>query len=398
MTTWIIEPLDPLIVRDGRPFGPTPGARAASLTFPFPSTTTGAVRTRDGLDGDGRFQPSEIPRIKQIGVRGPFLVELDSASGDIANWFAPAPLDALLLDLEPFDSAKATLKRLVPLKLPLDVSTDLPSDLLPVGMAKPDPRKPLAHPPRYWFWDQFEKWLCDPQEQEAILETLGCPGPTPEERMHVRLDPDTQAAAEGALFQTRGLEFTYTSDKKRLSTARSFALAFVTEAPNVKPGIAPLGGERRLVNWRRSTCALPGVPAKVRTDILKNRHCRVILLTPAHFVLGSQPTWLRSLREGVKPSLQAIAVSRYQVVSGWDLEWTDGKTRGRPKPTRRLAPAGTTLFLQLAGDDDAINRWIDGIDGIWMQCVSDEAQDRLDGFGLAVLGTWDGNPRPMEIA
>ena len=53
MTIWIIEPHDPLIVRDGRPFGPNPGVQATSLTFPFPSTTTGGVRTRAGLNSYG---------------------------------------------------------------------------------------------------------------------------------------------------------------------------------------------------------------------------------------------------------------------------------------------------------------------------------------------------------
>ena len=77
MLTWIIEPRDPLIVRDGRPFGPTPGARAASLSFPFPSTTTGVVRTRAGLGPDGKFDTAQIERVKQIAVRGPLLVELN---------------------------------------------------------------------------------------------------------------------------------------------------------------------------------------------------------------------------------------------------------------------------------------------------------------------------------
>src|SRR5436305_1269785 len=73
---WIIEPHDPLIVRDGRPFGPDPSARAVSLSFPFPSTTTGGVRTRAGLKADGMFDVSQIGRVKQIGVRGPLLVQL----------------------------------------------------------------------------------------------------------------------------------------------------------------------------------------------------------------------------------------------------------------------------------------------------------------------------------
>lgn len=66
----------------------------------------------------------------------------------------------------------------------------------------------------------------------------------------------------------------------------------------------------------------------------------------------------------------------------------------QPKPARRLAPAGTVFFLELSGSDEAISKWVQTT---WMSCVSDEEQDRLDGFGLAVIGTWDGKPRPMEV-
>ena len=40
---FIVEPRDPFIARDGKPFGV--GVSAATLPFPFPSTTTGGVRT-----------------------------------------------------------------------------------------------------------------------------------------------------------------------------------------------------------------------------------------------------------------------------------------------------------------------------------------------------------------
>jgi len=39
----LIEPRDPLIVRDGRPFTNSPGARAKSLPFPLPQTLAGAT-------------------------------------------------------------------------------------------------------------------------------------------------------------------------------------------------------------------------------------------------------------------------------------------------------------------------------------------------------------------
>ena len=86
MSIWIIEPHDPLIFRDGRPFGPTPGARAFSLPFPFPSTLAGVVRHQANLDGQGNFRdakPSQetaeekqrrqekLDDLKRLPVRGP---------------------------------------------------------------------------------------------------------------------------------------------------------------------------------------------------------------------------------------------------------------------------------------------------------------------------------------
>src|SRR5438874_9559555 len=85
MTVWIIEPRDPLIVRDGRPFGPDPSARAVSLAFPFPSTITGGIRTRDGLK-NGVFDRSQIERVKKIKARGPLLVQLAQNSDTIEEW------------------------------------------------------------------------------------------------------------------------------------------------------------------------------------------------------------------------------------------------------------------------------------------------------------------------
>ncbi len=393
MTVWIIEPRDPLIVRDGRPFGPVPGARAVSLDFPFPSTTAGGVRTRDGLGADGCFQPAEIPRVKQIAVRGPLLVELDAGIGDITRWLIPAPADALLLDLEPPDTTKAMLTRLVPLQLPPGAVTDIPDSLTPVGIPRPDPRKPCGKAPRYWDWEFFERWLQNPQDGKVrALADLGHGGPVPEARMHVGIKSETQTAnvEQGALFHTRGLEFTctYMSDKRSLASARRLALAVATDAPNLKEGVAPLGGERRLVLWRQSSKSIPSFPSALKEKIIAQRCCRLILLTPAYFKAGWKPTWLLSSREGVTPSLQAMAVNRPAVVSGWDSE------HNRPKPTRRLAPAGTVLFLKLDGDSAAIEKWIDTT---WMRCVSDEEQNRHDGFGLAVLGVWDGELQPMEV-
>lgn len=397
MAVWIIEPRDPLIVRDGRPFGPTPGARASSLTFPFPSTITGGVRTRAGLDSTGSFDPSLIPMVKGIGVRGPLLVELTD-DGEIETWLCPAPADALMLESIPPDESKAICKRLVPLESPPGARTDLDADLSLVGLVKPDPRKPHAKVPRFWYWDKFKEWLLRPTEStdshSVILSELGHHGPQSESRTHISIQPEAQVAMEGALFQTRGLEFSrieYGPGGDVQSRRRMALAAAVDDAASgtekIRLGLAPLGGERRLVNWLPSRMHLPECPDELRVRIVRERHCRVVLLTPAHFLSGSRPAWLVSPQQNVSPRLRALAIGRPQVVSGWDFE------NNRPKPTRRLAPAGTTLFLQLDGGEESIADWIEAM---WMQCVSDDEQDRRDGFGLSVLGAWDGGYRKME--
>lgn len=401
MTIWIIEPHDPLIVRDGRPFSPDPAARAISLPFPFPSTTTGGVRTRAGLK-DGVFDLSQIERVKQIKVRGPLLVQL-TPGGDnskLEQWLVPAPADALLLEPEPPQEGFALRKWLVPLRLPEGAQTSLDTEnkdsLMLVGQVQPDPHKPTKEAPHYWYWDTFQAWLIAPSLDGQIvsLSGLGHNGPQREQRIHVSMNIDRRTAKEGALFETSGLEFTFTgrSREKRLSKAQRLALAVAVdenEASGIRDGLASLGGERRTVSWRKSDSDLPQCPEELRKAIIKTKSCRVILLTPACFKQGYRPTWLAEEQYGVQPRLRAIAIQRPQVVSGWDLE------RPGPKPTRRLASAGTVLFLSLKGSDEAIKHWVESM---WMQCVSDNEQDRNDGFGLAALGTWSGQPEVMQEA
>lgn len=390
MSTWIIEPRDPLIVRDGRPFGPNPGARAKSLSFPFPSTTTGGIRTRAGLDQNGIFDEDRISLIKSIRVRGPLLVELDGQD-KVKEWLFPAPADALLLPQEddPKNKSGVICRQLVPLQLPAGAQTNLPADLALVGLATPDQRKLYKNSPRFWYWSAFKQWLAAPQDEQQIdLENLGHSGPLFEHRLHVRIEPETLTSVEGALFQTGGLEFARSSDPKNgLHSVTRLGLVLETDA-EMSEGIAPLGGERRLMRWRKSEAAWPPLPPEIKIVIAQNKACRVLLLTPACFNEGYRPQWLLNERNGVKPTLKAVAIQRPQVVSGWDFDL------GKPKPTRRLAPVGTTYFLSLQGNTAAIQQWVEEL---WLQCISDTEQDRWDGFGLAVLGAWSGQLQLTEV-
>lgn len=409
MKTWIIEPRDSLIVRDGRPFGLGAGIRATSLDFPFPSTLAGGIRTRAGLDASGIFDVGKINAVKQISVAGPLLVELNE-DGNICDWLMLAPSDALLMRDEE-DDKKADVKRLAPIGVSTDL-TNLENDLLPVGVVAPLKGKPLDEAPRYWRWTKFNEWLIEAKDFSVELKELGHGGPEKDSRVHASINPSftTGETGENNLFQTRGLEFRRILNEERLESAKRMALAvFVddkAQAQNITTGLAPLGGERRLVVWRedvkdaaKEICQCPN---EIKTEIIKSGHCRVVLLTPAFFKQGSYPEWLLQSSSNVTPKLKGITHSRYQVVSGWDFAKVKTKNGrqvlGEPKPTRRLIPSGAVLFLELGKDEKSVSDWIDET---WFGCVSDDdpsgQQDfRKDGFGLAILGTWDGTLLKME--
>ena len=398
MTTWIIEPRDPLIVRDGRPFGPNPGARAHSLPFPFPSTIVGAVRSRHGQHHNGGIFPSGnqavIQQVLGLHSRGPLLVSLDE-QGEIADWLLPAPGDALLLPAKG-DSQQVIRRQLVPLMLPVGAQAETDDDLIPVGIAPYLPDKPASKPPQFWSWtNAYQQWLIHPAVDVVKPEALGHDGPVRENRMHVNIEPGSQTAREGYLFLTSGLEFKrpHADHNNSLKPAHRLALALETDA-QMGTGFAPMGGERRLMYWRQSKSPLPQLPAGLADAIVHTGHCRLLLVTPGYFRNGSRPDWLMQARHGVQPTLVAAVLRSSEVVSGWDF------VMGSPKPSRRLAPAGTVFFLKLDGTPDTIRTWVEKM---WLQAVSDDHdqgspdQNRLDGFGLAVLGSWTGQLKPMEV-
>ncbi len=394
MTNWTIEPHDSLIARDGRPFTPDPGARAATLSFLFPSTTAGAFRTMVGLKRSAAF--SDWQSLLHITVHGPLLVNLANDDA-IADWFAPAPADAVAFKAD----EHITLRRLVPLTMPEGWNTDLaekpgtPADLKPVGLPSPRVEKAVKTP-QFWRWKQFEQWLREPEtlEEQSPMSSsdLGLPGLPRDERVQIARDRTTRTARDEHLFSTQGLSFTLMENGHPLR----LGLAILTPETVLATDsfVAPLGGERRLASWRASTQDFPQCPSAIADQIAHDRSCRLVLLTPAFFAQGYIPNWLVQPHHDVTPTLQAIAIDRPQVVSGWDL------AKSKPKPSRRLAPAGTVLFLKLDGTPEAIQQWTNAL---WMQCVSDDEpsgdpnQCRNDGFGLAALGTWDGALRLMEV-
>jgi len=401
--TLLIQPRDPLIVRDGRPFSAFPGAKARGYRFPPPQTIAGAVRGRIGSYCG--YESDEAWRNLQstVAIRGPLLYDLKAQKP-----LFPAPLDALLLarkeEVGPCEGrnpkVEYRLYRLAPGEIEHEALTDLPEPLTKPVMAPEDtPKDKPASMPAFWHKDAYFKWLLGrPEKHEAVEapEELGIHGPQNEYRTHVKITPETQTAEESMLFETSGLEFLYSKGstaQNQLSQVRELALWVHVEGtpPEDCPsafqealqGVFPLGGERRLTLWQRGAQTptwFDEPPKELLNAIKETRQARLLLLTPADFNLpGNSAPFLPEDGHFGGAKVIAAAVGRPLTVSGWDL--LDGK----PKPSRRLAPAGSVYFVDLAEVSD-IDAWV--MDH-WMKVLAEQPdQSRRDGYGLVVTGVW----------
>ena len=153
---------------------------------------------------------------------------------------------------------------------------------------------------------------------------------------------------------------------------------------NMPSSLGHLGGERRPAvltvlddsktekNW--FTC-----PTTLREKFANQKCIRMILMTPAIFKHGWKPAWLDSNSSNppqalgkVKLKLISAAVGRREPVSGWNLR------SDTPRAVRWMVPAGSVYFFEVL--DGNLNDLLEA----WLKPVSDNEQDRKDGYGLAI--------------
>jgi len=351
-----IRPLEPLVFGDGRPFGDEAGAQVAGgLLMPTPSALAGAVRTTIG-----RQSPSvDWNELKSVPVHGPV-----RKAGTV---LVPAPSDMAVLQ----DSTGLTcLVRSRPCRLGDGEGMDLPEGMAPCALPENQLQPTKKDGPQWVSIRQLVAWY-----GEEDLFGASCSGGSwrlgPEAegqwtaleikkdlRAHVGINFETLAHDSGKLFVTMGAAY----------GQADVLLARVGR--DVSRDVLSLGGERRLAASR------PGVASDwdcpIRENLASASKVAMVLATPGHFENGWRPARL-SETLGVDVKLISALCRRREAVSGWDL------LLRRPKPVRWLAPAGSVYFLEVsqgAGTALADN---------WLAPVSDDAQSRLDGFGLALF-------------
>lgn len=381
-------PRDPLIARDGRPFGVGQGNRMRSLNWPYPSVLAGALRTMLGRMNGGSFSPEEIKTLKQLNVAGP-LLQVNQ------ELYFPAPADLMV-----WEDEGEQQRRLIPLRpmflAPEEGGCDLPEGLVPVKVTQDV--KP-ADMPAFWSAARMRDWLQDasgldfmapPASENAKIGSGYLSQPEKEKRTHVKIDPQAGGAEEGLLFMTVGLDLSVKQSAQPLTLAARVdgAEAFAEQLAALDT-FHPFGGERRLVHWSSGDSTVWNPPQTLQEALQQAPRVRLVLATPAVFTHGWKPGWLDDRLEGSPPGtkvrlkLVSACVRRWQPISGWSLE---AGSVG-PKPIRRLVPAGSVYFFDILEGDAATL-----VEHLWLQPLSDDQQDRRDGFGLALWGKWDTAP------
>jgi CRISPR-associated protein Cmr3 len=353
---------DPLLFGDGRPFGDEPGAlRARSRPLPTPGALAGFLRSGIGEALGWDWSADGPARAREVAVAGPLL----EWRGTV---LFPAPVDARIVGET---DATARVEPLRPVRLPAGAGCDLPPGLLPLeGGTAEKPRD--GH--RFWPAEAAFAWLANAMGRDHPVPAEPLPGIPLEERVHVAMNHERRKGEDGRLFTTEGRAFG--EDWSLLARVRGGEVC-------LPEGLAPFGGERRLADVTREG-RWPACPMELAAALGAARCLRLQLATPARFTGGWRPGWLSAAGTGSPPGvpevtlrLAAAAVPRREAVSGWDWE------RRAPKAVRWLAPAGAVYFFWVErGEPAALAA------RSWLEPVSDDPQDRQDGYGLALWGVW----------
>jgi CRISPR-associated protein Cmr3 len=389
MTTFLrISGRDPLVARDGRPFGAGQGNRMRSSGWLYPSVVAGSFRTTIAKESGRGFDPATQNELLAIEVAG----VLPLVSGQLQ---LPAPNDCVLGEGRGVFRARPT-------GMQGGEGANWPAaGLLPALLDAEDDFK-REPGPAFWPMSRLAEWLTgktvDPRGADFLGQAL------PDLRDHVSLDPDTGAASEGLLFTTAGIgslalpRFGRSPGEARpTGPPRYDAFTEVELSARVENVPAwgqqalanlstwhPLGGERRLAHWRtHDDAAAWACPPTVTERLTGADRVTMTLATPAVFRDGWKPGWLDEGLTGVpfeggpRLRLVAVCIQRWRAVSGWSY-----KDKG-PKAIRRVVPAGGVYFFELLDEGRGGE-----LAKHWLRPVSDGEQERHDGFGLAAWGTW----------
>jgi len=399
MYSYKITPKQPLIFRDGKPFG-TDDNIADTLPFPLPSTIAGALRTA-WADSEGKdyTDSKQIEKIKSTSVCGPLLTRsIFTETQETTELLFPSPADAVCLLAD--NKTESHIYRLQPQNLKTGEGINQEDNLAPVFMIQKIKGKPSKDAPAFWSYKNMVDWLASDNSDELIASSQGGSSLAIETRTHVAIESKRKTAKAGHLFQTAGLDFGQhrksnhqaEQDKNRAwgweKEEYGLACEFSKEIPQT---YRTIGGESRLGYIRRQDDLFPHCPIEISKAINQTKGFRLILITPAIFKNGYIPSFITDTKtmqgeyNGMKLKLHAVSMPRWQAGTSWDMAAKGEKHNSQKgkgmNSLKRLAPAGTVYWFELLEPKNM------QVDSFWLSNLSDERAN--DGYGLTLPGVWN---------
>jgi CRISPR/Cas system CMR-associated protein Cmr3 (group 5 of RAMP superfamily) len=349
---WVIlEPLDTLVVRDGRAFDA--GLQSvARTTAPSPATLAGAIGAAYGARPGAGLDPAARGRDLPERLLGPVHV-LRRGGLWRARW--PMPLDVVRDDEDPGPSR---LTVTWPSSEPpsADLSTDLDEQLaaFPAGQGRPVDG--------WWETAELAGYLAD----GIVTGDEVSPPWAIERRVGLSLQEDG-TAAEGML---------YSAEHLRPGEATGFAMLCLGGPEPELPGTVPLGGRSRLAQVHQAA-APPDVPGPASRA--PDGRLLIYLATPAVFAHG----WRPDLTAWPHAELIAAVTGRTQVIA----TATPDRSAGTVGAGQLMwaVPAGSVYYLKFADEQSAL-----AAAGKLHRQPLPQATEPLAtaGFGFALTGSW----------
>lgn len=390
MNSYLIESLAPLVFRFGKPFGSQSSAQ--DVIFPLPSAGAGLVRAtaiaQKKVDFDKNRCGIDDPDYQKVlGIKGQgiYLARVNQNSIDI---LVPKPANALYVE-DKEQKGKIDLVRLAPADIEPDCGSDLPNGLRYVQTVDNN-GKPITIKGKpksgvnYWHIDDLIKWQNNKPLTYDDIKNNGLVSIPTDIRTHVAIDDDTGSSQEGMLFQTASFDLSYQQkDKEKDKGFDEHRLGFVILSEQaLDDDMVTFGGERRLSYFKSIKNSSDFIkPNQALLDSINQAGgFSLTFLTPCVFAKGYLPNWIDESAmtstvpdSKVKVQLKAVAVERFQAVSGWDsLLW-------QPKATRKAVPAGSVYWFGLTDKLDMPTL------GRLCQSLADDRYDQNDGFGMALI-------------
>lgn len=350
----ILEPLDTLFFRGGRPFG---AGLPGESSLPAPQSFAGMMRTflleREDADftamkgkADVReaFDAAGVPWLADVSFRGPWLAEIGENG---PRPLVPAPADLRFVEKGDGDREREVV-RLQP------IAQKIPGWRPPLPGMRPlwrTGKKPSKRKPELLTFEGLSIYLRDGQLNAGHLPTHNC-FYWLEERTGIKLDPGTYTTnEETSLFTLRKLRLKrgvvfYAEADVPDDALRHFRI----------PVTLNWGGEGHHAVMKR-------VQPVVWPESIGGERTALLMLTPGFFARGWQPDAISD------EQLRAAAVEGPYAISGWDL------ARGGPKATRFGVDAGSVYFIEGNVPDT--------------RHLSNNAKDSTLGYGFYLKGSWN---------